>query len=808
MQKKNKGIWKSIISLRPEYLWRKKYISYIEKKPLKENVILIDGAEEEYPTGNVAAILFELCLNVEYKEFEIYYAAGKRVKKGCREAIGKKSKDNKPIVIASSSKKYYKILATAKYLVSEVSFPPFFIKREGQKYLNTWHGTPLKKMGKSAAEGFWEIGNVQKNFCDADYLLCPNEYTRDIFINDYMLANIACNTKVLLTGYPRNELLLKKTDREKFAGHGKKICVYMPTWREDTRNTEKNNDRFISILKEIDEKLDENMVFYMKLHPLSLKKVDLRSFKNIKSAPKCDIYELLSVADVLVTDYSSVFYDYAVTGKKTVLFNYDEDEYVRERGLYVGLDEFPFPKVQTADALIKEIYTEKSYDEATVRNKYCRYDKQGVTSAICEKFLFEKNSELIRVENIPDNKKENVVLFIGAFQRNGLTSAAFNLLNNLDLSKRNYFVIYCINEMEGNKERIKELPKGVNYFGYFRSLCAKPLQMIPYLMWGAFGRPDYRLFYKSFEKIFEREAKRIFGNRRVDTAVQYTGYSREMIGTFDKIRANRIIFVHSDMEQEIRYRKNSSRTLLSHAYKSYDTVAVLTDGVTLPVENISRAVKRRKDEHEVNIKVCPDIIDVKRIREGGEKELILDDKVSVNGGKDRLYRALESDSVKFVQVGRFSVEKGQIRLIEAFEKVHKENNNTVLIIIGSFGPLYDRIMKRVNSSVCSESIFVVKSTSDPYPLIKKCDCLISASYYEGFGLTIAEADILGLSCFATDCNGTASFMKKYGGVLVENSVKGIENGMKMYLEGKVPSKLNIDYELYNKEALNEFEKIL
>ena len=103
----------------------------------------------------------------------------------------------------TNTKHYYRLMASAKYLMSDNTFLPYFIKKEGQIYLNTWHGTPLKSLGKSIMNDMHNIGNTQKNFVCSDYLLYPNEYTRDHMVEDYMLENLCQNT-YLLDGYPRN----------------------------------------------------------------------------------------------------------------------------------------------------------------------------------------------------------------------------------------------------------------------------------------------------------------------------------------------------------------------------------------------------------------------------------------------------------------------------------------------------------------------------------------------------------------------------------------------------------------------------
>ena len=102
---------------------------------------------------------------------------------------------------------------------------------------------------------------------------------------------------------------------------------------------------------------------------------------------------------------------------------------------------------------------------------------------------------------------------------------------------------------------------------------------------------------------------------------------------------------------------------------------------------------------------------------------------------------------------------------------------------------------------------LILSMSNPLPLVKACDGFLLGSYYEGFGLVLVEADILGLPTVSTDITGPGPFMRENNGTLVENSDEGVEKGLRMLIAGEVP-KLTTDYDGYNKRAIEAFEKII
>lgn len=119
---------------------------------------------------------------------------------------------------------------------------------------------------------------------------------------------------------------------------------------------------------------------------------------------------------------------------------------------------------------------------------------------------------------------------------------------------------------------------------------------------------------------------------------------------------------------------------------------------------------------------------------------------------------------------------------------------------------YEELIEKVNGMGLSENVILLLSVSNPYPIIKACDGFILSSLYEGFGLVLAEADILGLPIVSTDITGPRTFMHKYGGTLIENSDDGVYNGLQMLYSGEVKP-LNVDYEAYNQECVAEFEKL-
>lgn len=781
-----------------------KYLTYVKKMAIKNDVILLESQQGKEYGGNIYYIANELAKNEKYRSFTICLCVTESKVELARNFYLSKDMANIKI-IKSSTKAYYKMVASAKYLISDNTFLPYFIKKEGQVYLNTWHGTPLKSLGKKIYNDMHNIGNAQKNFLCSDYLLYPNEYTKNHMIEDYMLENL-CENTFLLNGYPRNTAFfneeLKNKIRDKYHLHNKQVIAYMPTWRGTLSN--KSNPitqaNINYILEEFDNQLNENQYVYVNLHPIESASVDFSRYKKVKPFPdEYETYEFLNIVDVLISDYSSVFFDFLNTGKKIILYTYDKADYLSSRGLYRSLESFPFPIVETMKEVIAEINLPKQYDDYELRKEFCGYDQKDAVKILCERVIFNKKGNVVE-GTISDNKKDNVFIFAGRLASNGITASLKNLINNIDTEKRNYYLIFDSNAARNNLETLREFSKYINYLpikGVMNLTLSQKILMKIYQ--SKFIKTE--TYMKFLKDAYQYELQRIFGGARVNSIIQFTGYAIKRINLFSQFKGNNVIYVHANMLEEINLRSNQRLDALQYAYRTYDKVAVVTQDMIEPTFSISG----RRD----NIHVCQNVIDYEKILIQSKQKLELDKTTLVYPNSNRLFEVLSSSNKKFINVGRFSPEKGQMRLLDAFAKLHKTHSDTNLIIVGgsSYNDYYNKIIKHVEDAGLSDYVILVKSLSNPFPLVKQCDYSVLTSFAEGFGLVIAEADVLGKAVFSVDIPGPRNFMQKYDGTLVENSEDGIYQGLVDCVQNKI-SCMNVDYSEYNKEAVKQFEDLL
>ena len=129
------------------------------------------------------------------------------------------------------------------------------------------------------------------------------------------------------------------------------------------------------------------------------------------------------------------------------------------------------------------------------------------------------------------------------------------------------------------------------------------------------------------------------------------------------------------------------------------------------------------------------------------------------------------------------------------------------MIVGGTGNLYEQTCSLAKSMASGENIVLIRAMGNPMPLLKACDFFVMSSFYEGLGIVLMEANILGLAVAACDVPGPSGFLKKYGGTLLENSEDGLLKGMELFEQGKI-TPMHVDYEKINRDSINAVEKLL
>lgn len=781
------------------------YTYAYEKLKLNDKQIFLESYSGNNLSGNVYYLLLELATNEKYSGYELILGVKQNQVEKVTNLLLTKGITNVKVV-AVHSKAYVNALASSKYLFNNSTLPTYFIKKSGQIYVNTWHGTPLKTLGRSIISAPYEIGNTQRNFIHADYLLYPNEFTYNQMRKDYMLDNLYTG-KYVLSGYPRNQVFLDEayqtSVREALELTDKEVICYMPTWRGsvDSKNNEEQYINIMYYLLQIDKQLNENQVMYVNLHNFVANKIRFKMFKNIKPFPSdYETYEFLSIADTLITDYSSVFFDYANTKRKIILFTYDLEEYLSERGMYLDIKELPFIFANDVTSLMNAINqdTHPTYDEF-VKN-YCYYDTPSVTSDVLD--LVFNNGKRLKVYDAKayENNKEQVLIFAGALMKNGLTTSLRGLVNHLDLEKRNYYLLFYKNKVKANSYVINELPAELGYIPMQGQKNLTIGEAIAQALYYRFDM-DNKFIEAKLAKLFKREAKRLFSSVHFDDVIHFTGYERNIAQLFTYMDdANRVMYVHNDMNKERKTRGNYHIKSIEKAYHNFNLIAGVRDSMR---EEIATFLN---NDGLDKIRIVHNVNNIEAIINGGNLPIAFNEDTFSTHSVEAIEEILNGTNEVFVNVARYSPEKGLDRLASAFAQYAENKPNSYLIIIGGHGTLFNQILEYVQTNEL-ERIVIIKSLNNPFPIVKRCNAFVLSSHYEGLPMSIMESLILDVPVISTNITGPAQFLAQGYGHLVDDSEAGLIAGFMAYHDGLVQP-CHFDAEAFNQQALAEFETLL
>ncbi len=815
---------KKLLGIQPKKKKKKpdkqvRYANYYETLAIEDHVILYECFHGKNMSDSPLAIFKALVDDPNYQNYTHVFVLNKM--ENCKDEF----KDKPNVVFCKvNSDQYLKTLASAKYLINNTTFPPFFVRKENQIYVNTWHGTPLKTLGKDMKGTLGQHKNIQRNFLQATHLINPNRYTSDVMIDSHDLRGLY-NGYVTDCGYPRIDLTLKG-DKEALRevlhiDKSKQVVLYAPTWRGEVGQVESEIVKFIDDYKLLVQELGATHTILLRVHSLMYKHLKDEGLEQNVVPEQIDTNELLGIVDVLITDYSSIMFDFMATKKPLVFYAYDREEYEAARGTYLKLEDKPGEICKTIEEVIDVL---QNIDTFIAQNKnkyetclklYCPYDDGQATQRAIDFIFHDDHTYAYKVTD----DKTNILMYCGGFLNNGITSSAINLLNNIDYDKYNVVVIdksnhtdetaynfsqlndhvkklYRVGKMSLTKEESAR-QKEVFEDGLQTNLENEPLLMSAYI----------------------RENKRLLGDAKFDVAIDFSGYVKfwtMILAVGDYKR--KVIYQHNDMMAE--YHKVVNGVLVHQAnmkvlfplYESYDTVVSVAQHTKhLNAKNLEPLVPTIKQR----INCIHNSIEYHKILESASqtiietiynKKYLILEKSEVNNRLNlSAVIAPTKETVNFVNVGRLSPEKDQKKLIEAFNEVAKKHDNVLLYILGD-GVLREELEDFVRQLNLGDKVMLLGQVKNPFAVVNACDCFVLSSNHEGQPMVLLESLVLGKSIIATDIAGNRSILEAGYGDIVENSVEGLVNGMENYIVNK-PVYQTFDYKAYNQEAMRMFYKI-
>lgn len=296
--------------------------------------------------------------------------------------------------LRTNSVKAIKALATAAVWVDCNRKEPYIVKRAGQKYIQLWHGgLALKKIEGDCAEFLTEeyLANAKRDTQMTDLYVSNGRFCTEMFRRAFGFEG-----EILEAGSPRDDILVhpdegRIEDTRKRLGlkKGEKLVLYAPTYRDNEATSTGKTDNsasedanldnaadanlelldtidFASIEEVLEERFNSPVRLMVRLHPLVREAMTGKTFtskngrKVLDGNAEADIFRLLEAADMLITDYSSTMFEFALTGRPLYLYTPDEKAYEEGRGTYFTLEELPFPKASDAKMLYEMLKNDRT----------------------------------------------------------------------------------------------------------------------------------------------------------------------------------------------------------------------------------------------------------------------------------------------------------------------------------------------------------------------------------------------------------------------------------------------------------------
>lgn len=278
-------------------------------------------------------------------------------------------------LVRTNTREMDEAMHEAQYWIANHRVPDYINPSFKQTYVQCWHGTPLKRLGydlaylnnaMNSSDEMWSKYRIDaKKF---KYLISPSPYATEKFISAWNLKAIGKEAAVIQTGYPRNDFLKNYTQEDAAGiyeelgiptGTNKKIALYAPTWRDNQFHSEIGYTYQHQLdLDRWRERLGDDYIILCRFHYFVANQIDFERYEGFiyNFSDYDDINRLYVISDLLITDYSSVFFDYANLRRPIIFYMYDLEDYRDNiRGFYLGLEELPGKIITTEEALLDEL---------------------------------------------------------------------------------------------------------------------------------------------------------------------------------------------------------------------------------------------------------------------------------------------------------------------------------------------------------------------------------------------------------------------------------------------------------------------
>lgn len=721
--------------------------------------------------------------------------------------------------VEHGSLKYFYHLSTAGYLISNSTFPHQFTKKQNQIYLNTWHGVPLKKMGYDIPAGIPQTRNVIRNLLAADFILSSGPWmTETIWKRAFRLEGIY-DGHFLEAGSPRTDQQVRTLPEERLlileelgidrADFGKKVVLYAPTWTGGSPFAVENNvDVLDKQRRSLQELLPDNEYLVLsKLHQFSLaKQVDGKS--NAHVDPSYSTNRLLSVVDHLVTDQSSLLFDYLIEDRPIHFFVAPGTSQDITRGIYCERSDLPGSNNETVEEVVRAILAED--DESIARsglsnmyrerrkqwrNTFTPYDDGQATSRVIQAVFgtSDRNKSNVKAE-CSRKTHPSIVIHVGSLIPNGITTAAKAIVTELIDLGYDVSVFYPYSNDSAKIDQALSFDSRARHIPRVGNIAVPINRRRAYRRFLSEGGLNARNINKNaIRRIFHREWARCFGNTNFDYSIAFDGYSvfwAELLLAGES--KNRFIWLHNDLKRDadrtISGKKphHANLTSLFSLYSSFDKIVSVSNDL-----NIINRKKLGNYASELKFESVRNFISHDFVKEQSQQPLEV---------------TLPEGSPRFVTVGRLSPEKNQARMIRAMKLVVQVNPMAQLYIVGD-GPLRAELRSLIRALDLMKNVHLLGYHTNPHVIVDKCDYFAFSSLYEGQGLAVIEAMVLGKPIVSTRYNVVDSVIADGDGYVTDATDEALASGMIKLMVNGHPNPA-FDPVLHNISATGELRQLM
>lgn len=747
-----------------------RYVEYLETLPIEDDVVLYESYFGSKVDCNPLAMFRELRSRRRGERFWHVWIVteGTPVPEDV-------ANDPRVILIDRESPAYVRYLATARYLVNNVTFPSFFVRREGQTYLNTWHGTPLKTLGKDIGTGLMEHDNVARNFLHTSVLLTPNEHTKFVLTERYEVQGLL-TAGTGSVGTPRSDEMINASPEAVAALRaslgieaGKTVVFYAPTWRGSSDSKDFDVEQLLGDLNVMRARDDVHVIF--RAHHLAEALLESEELGVSVLPGELSTASALAITDVLVSDYSSIFFDFLPLHRPIILNVHDLEEYTAERGLYFDIDDMPGRIVRNREELAAAVHeavevgiAEPERFEASVRRFAPHEDGKASVRAVDLLLGLREPERLDQGKKIP-------LLFHQSMLPNGITSSFLNLVQHLD--RERYRIVYLFDPKplkvdRLRRERLDQLPDDVQRIarsgGHLLSLEDR-WATSRFVAWRHWGSEEHERLHR---RAFAREAHRLFGGARFAASVEFDGYAAfwSALLAADHARAGRtVMFFHNRIEAERTTKYPELDATLSTARWFDKLVSVSEPTGTINKEEL--AAPFALDPQAFTW--ADNLLDVARMDELGAQE-----------PPREISDFLEGAEGRWLTIGRMSPEKGHLKLFEAFKRHLEAGHQRDRLVVLGMGPLRGELEAWIERNAMGGSILLAGQVPNPFAIMRACQYFVLASDHEGQPMVLLEALTQGLRVMATDIVGSRAVLSPDGrplGLLVPNDLDSVVEGL-------------------------------